>query len=228
MSKRTDGRSSNEMIKPNCKIGTLPTADGSCYVERGGSKVLCSVHGPRQAMGDFDEKAQVNVKWSATTFASDKYTRLREQTEESWHISSGLEEVFTYSIILSSYPKSVIDISYVVLEDDGNIYPLSVLAGTLALADAGIELHDLPTSASTAITSDGDIIIDPTPEELQNSQASVSATCLTAHGSILSVQQTGLTTPSQSEAATKLCFQTCGGMFFFFFFFFFFFLFNLK
>eukprot|EP01060_Flectonema_neradi_P009887 TRINITY_DN17047_c0_g1_i2.p1 TRINITY_DN17047_c0_g1~~TRINITY_DN17047_c0_g1_i2.p1 ORF type:complete len:233 (+),score=41.12 TRINITY_DN17047_c0_g1_i2:23-700(+) len=209
MTKRADGREAKEIIQPNCKIGTLTGADGSSYVERGGTKILCSVHGPRQAMGDFDEKAQVNVKWSTTTFAGEKYTRLREQTEESWHISSGLEEVFTYSVILESYPKSIIDISFVVLEDDGCIFPLSVLAGSLALANAGIELHDVPTCASAAIMSDSVMVIDPSENESHMAQAAISVTALTAHGTILSVQQTGVTSSTQSEAAIKLCYQTC-------------------
>ena len=54
-----------------------------------------------------------------------------------------IEQTFTGAVLLERYPKSVIDIYVIVLEDDGGAVGAAITATSLALANAGIEMLDL-------------------------------------------------------------------------------------
>ena len=48
--KRLDGRNFDELRKIKIEAGVLHRADGSCYLEWGGNKVVVAVYGPREAI----------------------------------------------------------------------------------------------------------------------------------------------------------------------------------
>ncbi|HIH44456.1 MAG TPA: exosome complex exonuclease Rrp41, partial [Candidatus Methanoperedenaceae archaeon] len=45
---RLDGRSPDELRPVKIDVGILNRADGSCYLELGGNKVIAAVYGPRE------------------------------------------------------------------------------------------------------------------------------------------------------------------------------------
>jgi len=45
--KRLDGRKPDELRKIKIEAGVLHRAEGSCYLEWGGNKVIAAVYGPR-------------------------------------------------------------------------------------------------------------------------------------------------------------------------------------
>ena len=45
--KRIDDRLPNELRPIKFEVGPLERADGSCYVEHGGNKIIAAVYGPR-------------------------------------------------------------------------------------------------------------------------------------------------------------------------------------
>ena len=47
---RVDGRRAGEARRIRCRLGALPDADGSAYLEQGNTKLLVSVHGPLPAL----------------------------------------------------------------------------------------------------------------------------------------------------------------------------------
>ena len=48
--KRLDGRGPDQLRNIKIEAGVLHRADGSCYLEWGGNKVLAAVYGPREAI----------------------------------------------------------------------------------------------------------------------------------------------------------------------------------
>jgi len=48
--KRLDGRKPDELRKIKIEAGVLHRAEGSCYLEWGGNKVIAAVYGPREAI----------------------------------------------------------------------------------------------------------------------------------------------------------------------------------
>ena len=45
---RLDGRRADELRPVKIEVGILARADGSCYIEMGGNKVIAAVYGPRE------------------------------------------------------------------------------------------------------------------------------------------------------------------------------------
>ena len=45
---RLDGRKADELRPVKIEVGVLARADGSCYIEMGGNKVIAAVYGPRE------------------------------------------------------------------------------------------------------------------------------------------------------------------------------------
>jgi hypothetical protein len=50
--KRLDGRRPDEMRKIKIEAGVLHRAEGSCYLEWGGNKIIAAIYGPREAVQD--------------------------------------------------------------------------------------------------------------------------------------------------------------------------------
>jgi exosome complex component MTR3 len=61
-----------------------------------------------------------------------------------------MRDALEVSVNLDKFPKSVIDVYALVLEDDGSALAAAIICGSLALADAGVELYDI-VSACAAV-----------------------------------------------------------------------------
>lgn len=217
--RRPDGRSSREEQRPIfLKGGVLSNARGSAYFEAGGTKVFCAVHGPRASPASSSTEGVVHcdVRWAE--FARMQGTGGREvsrrsqsnaeiATNEERELASSLVRTLTATIRLSSYPKSRIEVSAFVLEDDGCAFSAVITASILALADAGVELCDLVSSASAAVV-DGEIIVDPCAREEDQSTGSVLVSYMPSFGMVMDVMQTGEIAPVQLIDALRLCTDT--------------------
>eukprot|EP01064_Diplonema_japonicum_P030291 TRINITY_DN5129_c0_g1_i1.p1 TRINITY_DN5129_c0_g1~~TRINITY_DN5129_c0_g1_i1.p1 ORF type:complete len:241 (+),score=27.33 TRINITY_DN5129_c0_g1_i1:27-725(+) len=212
--KREDNRLPEETYAPCCRVGILGNAQGSAYVEYNGCKIVCSVFGPKQIVGDFEERASVKVSYNVASFAEEERRDKRQERNPSTgdrHTSSALSETLNGAVLKDKYPKSLIEINFLVLERtlSGSEYPLAVMAASLALTDAGIELHELPIAASVCLSPGGELLVTPTPSEIRSSSAVITVTCFPQRGSILSISQTGTTPPEQTEKAINLCVSSC-------------------
>ena len=70
--KRVDGRKMDQLRPLSIKVGVLPNADGSAYLEWGQNKVYAAVHGPREALPKHTQnplKANIKVTYRMTTFS---------------------------------------------------------------------------------------------------------------------------------------------------------------
>ena len=74
---RPDGRLPREMRAAAIKTGIVSDASGSCYLEVGGTKVVCSVRGPRAATG------------GGLNFSDSHGVLECELKFSPWHVSSG-------------------------------------------------------------------------------------------------------------------------------------------
>jgi exosome complex component RRP41 len=69
------------------------------------------------------------------------------------------------SIVLERYPKATIEIAILVLQSDGGEWPACMMAASLALADAGVELHGLVSSISVGRSLGAGFVVDLSGEE---------------------------------------------------------------
>jgi exosome complex component RRP41 len=110
----------------SASLGVLSHTDGSAIFELGNTKVLATVHGPREARGQrVHDHAVITVNFHAATFSSVSGERRRQmrldrkQAEWCTFIRETLESV----ILTSSFPRSQIDVFIEVLNADGGTAP---------------------------------------------------------------------------------------------------------
>ena len=148
--KRNDKRDRNQMRPLFIKVGVNSQANGSAYLELGRTKIICTVYGPRESTKyQYSEKAKLVCDFRYVTFSREGERKKPQQEEESKEISLLVQQSLESSVILTKFPKSVIDIYILVLQADGSIVSASINCASLALADAGIEMFDLVSSCSS-------------------------------------------------------------------------------
>uniref|UniRef100_A0A914NQK8 Exoribonuclease phosphorolytic domain-containing protein n=1 Tax=Meloidogyne incognita TaxID=6306 RepID=A0A914NQK8_MELIC len=171
---RKDARLPKQIRNIIYQTGIYSNADGSAYIEQGGTKVLCAVYGPREGRIKSriqEESAIVVCQYSQSTFSvPDRRNRPRGDRRGNTN-SRLLERAFEAVIFVNLYPRSQIDIFFEVIEasfkgsmtietivqyyelfkkkfnaaDGGNL-AACVNAGSLALADAGIPMRGLASA----------------------------------------------------------------------------------
>lgn len=215
---RSDGRSDwDELRSIYLKTSLLSSAAGSAYFEAAGTKVFCAVHGPRPSAtsGSIDAVLNSEVRWSNFSGkndadlpgTTDHAARANDATNEERELGASLSRTLSTVTRLSMYPKSRIDVSAFVLEDDGGAFGAVVTAASLALADAGIELFDL-TAGCTAAMVDAKLILDPSAAEVGEASATVMVSYMATTGKVTDLLQTGEIEVEEFSEAIRLC---CGG-----------------
>ena len=72
-----------------------------------------------------------------------------------------------HAICLESYPKALIDVYINIIEENGTTLSHAIMAASIALADAGIQMLDIVTSCSL-VYNDELSLIDPINSELHH------------------------------------------------------------
>ncbi|KAG8875896.1 Exosome non-catalytic core component [Tulasnella sp. 332] len=153
---RSDGRRPKELRDIGLTLGSHGHADGSATVSHGLTCVLVTVYGPREAKNRANslfDRAILNVNVDVPLFsgggsAGKKRGRGDKRTLE---FTSNIKSTFEPIIQTQLYPRSQIDISVQVLQQDGGLLQASINATTLALIDAGVALNDYVCAMTCAL-----------------------------------------------------------------------------
>jgi exosome complex component RRP41 len=184
---RQDGRRTQELRSMTANLGIIGHADGSAIFELGNTKVLATVHGPREARGQkvAHDLAIITVSFHTATFSSvsgerRKQLRMdRRQTEWATFIRETLEGI----VLTSTFPRSQIDIFVEVLNADGGVLAASFNAVVLALMDAGIPMVDYLVTLSCAQIQ-GQPVVDLNRIEEASSNPNLTISFLPRSGTI--------------------------------------------
>jgi len=152
---------------PRFTLGFIasPGVLGSVYVELGSSKILCSVHGPRQStkgetidIGTFECELSFAIHISNEELSS--YYPQSERVSTEKHLAQIVQEALQSSIRLECYPKTLITLTILILQTSS--YDLSAIinGASLALADSAIQVVDLVTCGSIILSNDKSSMID--------------------------------------------------------------------
>ncbi|RLF51311.1 MAG: exosome complex exonuclease Rrp41 [Thermoplasmata archaeon] len=208
--KRVDGRKPDELRPIKIEAGVLYRADGSCYLEWGGNKIMAAVYGPREALPRHIQdptKALVNARYNMASFSVEERKRPgpdRRSIEISKVTSEALESV----IFTELFPRTVIDISIEVLDAEAGTRCAGITAAGVALADAGIPMRDIPV-ACAAGKVDGTIVLDLTSEEDQEGEADLPIAIAPRTEEILLLQMDGHMSYKEFEEALELAIKGC-------------------
>ncbi len=139
----------------------LPGSLGSCLVEYGQTKVVCSVDVSASSSTEdrgFSDKGGLSVYVKYANFARRRPRPGTAHTQQGSNSSSGkmsedeknlalqIDTALRPALPLSILKKSVLTVSFLVLQDDDSVLSASVLASSVAIALAGIAIYDIVTS----------------------------------------------------------------------------------
>jgi len=212
----------------------LSTASGSALVELGHTKVLCRVEGPITATDSFsstnmDEgvlkcdvkyaplvgiKPQSSVGNTVTTLDSQQVSagRLNAATMKlESDFNGNLHAALLPSVPLEQFPKCLLTVSITILQDDGSALSACIVAASLALADANVELYDMVASCTVAVLG-STILADPTEDELAAADASVVLAILPSWKDVTLWYQSGKLSGDRAAQAVDLCRDGCRTM----------------
>jgi exosome complex component RRP41 len=147
---RFDKRKATEMRPMEMSIGFLPNCAGSARVKVGETIVVAGVYGPKKVRpkhGELKEKLLIRCYYDLVSFSVPDRARpgpSRRSTELGMVIRDALER----SVFTEFYPRSMIEVFVEVVQADAGSRCASIIAASLALADAGIEMRDLMPSVA--------------------------------------------------------------------------------
>jgi len=208
--KRLDGRKPEDLRPVKIEAGVLHRAEGSCYLEWGGNKVLAAVYGPREAVPRHTQnplRAIVNARYNMAAFSVDDRKRPgpdRRSREISKVTSEALENV----ILVEKYPRAAIDVNIEVLDAEAGTRCAGLTAAAVALVDAGIPMKDIPV-ACAAGKIDGQVVLDLGKEEDNFGQADLPIAISPRTGEILLLQMDGHLTNDEFNQALDMAIKGC-------------------
>ncbi|PKK86548.1 MAG: exosome complex exonuclease Rrp41 [Thermoplasmata archaeon HGW-Thermoplasmata-1] len=208
--KRVDGRTPEQLRDVKIEVGVLHGADGSCYLEWGGNKVMAGVYGPREAVPRRVQNARraiVQCKYNMAAFSVDERKRPgpdRRSREISKVISEALEAV----VLTEMFPRASIDVNIEILQAEAGTRCAGLTAAAVAMADAGIPMRDIPV-ACAAGKAGGHVVMDLGKLEDNFGEADLPIAIAPRTGEILLMQMDGHLTPEEFERAFQLAFDGC-------------------
>lgn len=147
-------------------VGENSEKNGSSSVDIGSTRVVCFVDGPKKITKSSvitSHKGRVNVFVGTSECNADAS---KDNNHHITEIKSTLESALQSAICLRLYPRAEIDVQVTILSDSGGVLAACVMAASLALVDAGIQILDFCVSAHVVLLNDERLLIDPSNSEL--------------------------------------------------------------
>ncbi|MBN1280901.1 MAG: exosome complex exonuclease Rrp41 [Candidatus Thermoplasmatota archaeon] len=208
--KRLDGRGPEDLRKIKIEAGVLHRADGSCYLEWGGNKVLVAVYGPREALPRHTQnplRAIVQARYNMAAFSVEDRKRPgpdRRSVEISKVISEALEKV----ILVEQFPRATVNVNIEVLDAEAGTRCAGLTAAGVALVDAGIPLRDIPVACAAGKIG-GKVVLDLGKEEDNFGDADLPIAIAPRTGEVLLLQMDGHFTFDEFNHAFDLAVKGC-------------------
>jgi exosome complex component RRP41 len=206
---RLDGRKPDELRPIKIKVGVLNRADGSCYFEFGGNKVIAAVYGPREVHPRHMQKstsAVVRYKYNMASFSVEDRKRPGPD-RRSIEVSKVSREALEPVIFQEYFPRSAIDIFVEVLQADAGTRTAGINAASIALADAGIPMKSL-VSACAVGKVDDTLVLDLNKDEDNYGQADMPI-AMTPDGKITLIQMDGHLSSDEFKEGLEMAKKGC-------------------
>jgi len=185
------------------ELGLVHNVSGSAYLDFGGSKVICSVHGPyaRAAAGGVFSSTGVlecDLKYAASASAAvNDCSTVQPQT---------VIDALHSNICLEKYAKMTISISIVILETQGCELAHAICCASLALLNAGVEMLDLVCASSAVKQADNSqIIFNPSREQMANGEGCMTVATAPTTGDVTQIWFDGKDDLATTFAMVQQC-----------------------
>ncbi|NYZ78449.1 exosome complex exonuclease Rrp41 [Candidatus Micrarchaeota archaeon] len=207
--KRADGRSFTQLRHVKISAGVLKQADGSALIEWGRNKVLAAVYGPHEVFPKHltnPYRALINARYIMTPYASMEEHGRAGPNRRSIEISKVAKHVFENTVLTQDFPKTMIDVHMEVLQSDGGTRVAAITAASVALADAGIPLRDLPCGVSVGKV-EGHLIVDLDKYEDNLGDSDMPMIFAPRTGEMLLCQMDGMLTREEIKQSIEMALE---------------------
>jgi exosome complex component RRP41 len=209
--KRVDGRKMDELRPLSIKVGVIPNADGSAYLEWGQNKVYAAVYGPREALPKHTQnplKANIKVTYRMTTFSVPERKQPRPNRRDM-EISKVLGEALDKAVFTEQFPNTEISVFVEVIDSNAGSRVACLTAASCALADAGIPMKDM-VAATGVGKAFGELVVDlDKAEEDAPDAVDIPFGILPNTKEIVLLQMDGLLKKSEWAEIAKLGYAAC-------------------
>lgn len=208
--KRSDGRGIDDLRPVKITVGVIKNADGSAFIEFGKNKIIAAVYGPREVHPKhmaLPDRCVLRCRYHMSPFSTDTRKNPAPSRREV-EISKVMRESLEPSLILSDYPRAVIDVFVEVLQADGGSRCAGINAASVALADAGINMRDLVSACAAGRLNDH-IVLDIDDVEDKEGDADMPIAYLPNMDQITLLQLDGKLSSSQFNECINKAIQGC-------------------
>ena len=191
--------------------GVVGTAAGSAFVELGDARVLCAVRGPSQAAAAAGPDGRLVVTLSQAPFADPDVAASDPDAFRAGafdEITDAVTRALEAAALLHRFPQQQFDVAVDVLSRDGSEAAACIVAASVALADAGVELRDTLGAATACLTAAGAVVVDATPEDAAGATASVLVAAGAASGDVFLLRHRGTASPDTLWGLTQAALAT--------------------
>ncbi len=211
---RLDGRKIDDIRPVKMKVGVLPNADGSAYLEQGKNKILVGVYGPKEAHPRHiarQDRAVIQCRYHMAPFSVDE-RKSPAPSRRDVELSKVIREALEPAVFLEYFPKTSIQVYIEVLQADGGTRCAGITTAALALADAGIPMKDLVV-ACAAGKADDKVLVDLMDTEDKVGQADVPVAYMPNLKAITLLQMDGKLSSEEFETAVNMALGGCAKLY---------------
>ncbi len=204
--KRLDSRKLDELRPLTIKAGTIPNAEGSCELQMGETKVIAAVYGPKEVLPrhlEESDRAYLSAYYDMAAFSTTDRCRPGPD-RRSKEIAKVMRDALAASIILEKYPRTSIAVYVEVINANAGTRCAAITAAAVALADAGIEMRDMPIGVAGG-KADDTVILDLDNQEDNFGQADVPLAILPRTKEISLLQMDGHLTKDEIKTIFSMC-----------------------
>ncbi len=165
--KRFDGRKFDEIRPMKAEAGIIPRADGSARFQIGKTVALAAVYGPRDLHPKFMQNPStgiLRVHYNMMPFSGHGNRVKPGGNRRSKEISMVMRNALLPVLDLRNYPNAVVDVFVELPQTDAGTRCAAITAAAMALADAGIQMTDMPCAIAAGRVQDK-IVLDLNYEE---------------------------------------------------------------
>ncbi|KPI84271.1 putative ribosomal RNA processing protein [Leptomonas seymouri] len=164
---RRDGRTALELRGKEMRLSELAAFDGSSWYAQGQTAVMVSLHGPTLSRNEAYDTCQVRVQvqhaHQRTPSAGGAERAIYEEMKlelltrtDAFELESLLESTIDAVFIRDRFPRCVLVVDVVVVQDDGSLPAVALNAVMCALLDAGLPCRTTMAAVSVAAVSHAD------------------------------------------------------------------------
>lgn len=154
---RFDKRDWEELRPMEAKVGVVPRADGSAMFKIGQTVAIAAVYGPRDLHPKFMQDPSTGIllcDYNMMPFSGHGERVRPGGSRRSKELSMVIQKALLPVLNLKNYPNTVVNVCIELPQTDAGTRCAGIVAASMALADAGLDMKDMVTAIAVGKVGD--------------------------------------------------------------------------